>query len=111
MPGVSRSGITITAGRFTGLTRLSAARFSFLLSTPITLAAVLYTGLLKSRNLLAGMPASTLLIGVASSAVFGFIAIRFMLGLLRRAGLGSFAVYRVILALGLFLWWAARRGA
>jgi undecaprenyl-diphosphatase len=111
VPGVSRSGITITAGRITGLTRLSAARFSFLLSTPITLAAVLYTGLLKSRNLLAGMPASTLLIGVASSAVFGFIAIRFMLGLLRRAGLGSFAVYRVILALGLFLWWAARRGA
>ena len=111
VPGVSRSGVTLTVGRATGLSRLSAARFSFLLSTPITLAAVLYTGLFKSRHLLAEMPARTLLIGVASSAFFGFLAIRFMLGLLRRRGFGGFALYRVILALGLFLWWASRRGA
>ena len=111
VPGVSRSGITMTAGRATGLSRVSAARFSFLLSTPITLAAVLYTGVLKSRHLLAELPASTILIGVASSALFGFLAIRFMLNLLRRTGFGGFAAYRVILALGLFAWWAARRGA
>ena len=111
VPGVSRSGITMTAGRVGGLSRVSAARFSFLISTPITLAAVLYEGLLKSRHLLAMVPANTLAIGVASSALFGFLAIRFMLGLLRRTGFGAFAVYRVILALGLFLWWASRRGA
>ena len=106
VPGVSRSGITLTAGRMAGLSRLSAARFSFMLSTPITLAAVLYTGLLKSRHLFALVPASTLLIGVASSAVFGFLAIRFMLRLLRHTGFGAFAAYRVILALALFIWMA-----
>jgi undecaprenyl-diphosphatase len=111
VPGVSRSGITMTAGRVSGLARVSAARFSFLISTPITLAAVLYEALLKSRHLLAMVPANTLAIGVVSSALFGFLAIRFMLGLLRRTGFGGFAVYRVILALGLFVWWAARRGA
>lgn len=107
VPGVSRSGITMTAGRSAGLSRVAAARFSFLISMPITLAAVLYTGLLKSRNLLAEMPLSTLMIGVASSAVFGFLAIRVMLGLLRRTGFWVFAVYRTVLALGLFMW-AAR---
>ena len=107
VPGVSRSGITMTAGRSAGLSRVAAARFSFLISMPITLAAVLYTGLLKSRNLLAEVPMSTLAIGVASSAVFGFLAIRVMLGLLRRTGFWVFAVYRTVLALGLFMW-AAR---
>ena len=107
VPGVSRSGITMTAGRAAGLSRIGAARFSFMLSMPITLAAVLYTGLLKSRNLLAEMPISTLLIGIASSALFGFFAIRFMLGLLRKTGFGVFAAYRAVLALGLFIW-AAR---
>ena len=107
VPGVSRSGITMTAGRAAGLSRLACARFSFMVSIPITLAAVLYTGLLKSRNLLAEMPASTLAIGVVSSALFGFLAIRFMLRLLRKTGFGVFAAYRVVVALGLFVW-AAR---
>lgn len=104
VPGVSRSGITMTAGRMAGLSRLASARFSFMLSTPITLAAVLYTGLFKAHSLLLEMPASTLLIGIGSSALFGFLAIRFMLGMLRHTGFGVFAAYRTILALGLFLW-------
>ena len=107
VPGVSRSGVTMTAARTAGLSRIAAARFSFMISMPITLAAVLYTGLLKSRHLLAEVPLQTLVIGVASSAVFGFVAIRFMLSLLRRTGFWVFAVYRTILALGLFMW-AAR---
>ncbi|MEQ1833979.1 MAG: undecaprenyl-diphosphate phosphatase, partial [Candidatus Eisenbacteria bacterium] len=107
VPGVSRSGVTMTAGRTAGLSRISAARFSFLISLPITLAAVLYTGLLKSHHLMTQVPLSTMLIGVASSAVFGFLAIRFMLGLLKRTGFGVFAAYRAILAVGLFIW-AAR---
>jgi undecaprenyl-diphosphatase len=104
VPGVSRSGITMTAGRAAGLSRIASARFSFMVSIPITLAAVLYTLLLKSHNLVAEVPASTLAIGVLSSAVFGFLAIRFMLSLLRKAGFGVFAAYRVVLALGLFMW-------
>ena len=105
VPGVSRSGITMTAGRAFGLTRLASARFSFLLSMPITLAAVTYTLLLKSKELSHAIPVSTLLVGVGSSAFFGFLAIRFLLGVLRRTGFGAFGLYRVVLALGLFAWW------
>jgi len=107
VPGVSRSGITMTAGRVAGLSRVSAARFSFLLSTPITLAAVAYKLLKESDQLLSQLPLSTLLIGMVSSALFSFLAIRFMLGLLRRTGFGVFALYRVALAAGLLMW-AAR---
>ena len=108
VPGVSRSGITMTAGRAFGLTRMASARFSFLLSMPITLAAVMYTLLLKSKELSHAMPMSTLLIGVASSALFGFLAIRFLLGVLKRTGFWVFALYRVVLALGLCIWWGLR---
>jgi len=107
VPGVSRSGITMTAGRVAGMSRISAARFSFLLSTPVTLAAVAYKMLKDSDQLLHQLPLSTLLIAMVSSALFSFIAIRFMLGLLRRTGFGVFAVYRVALAAGLLVW-AAR---
>ena len=108
VPGVSRSGITMTAGRAFGLTRLASARFSFLLSMPITLAAVTYTLLLKSKELSHEIPVSTLLVGVGSSALFGFLAIRFLLRVLRRTGFGAFGLYRVLLALGLFAWWGLR---
>ena len=107
VPGVSRSGITMTAGRLSGLSRFASARFSFLLSTPITLAAVTYTGLVQSRDLLLHVPVPILLIGMVSSAVFSFLAIRLMLAMVRRIGFGVFAVYRIALALGL-LAWAAR---
>jgi len=107
VPGVSRSGVTMTTGRACGLSQLSAARFSFLVSMPITLAAVMYTLLLKSKTLSHEIPVSTLFVGVASSALFGFLAIRFLLGVLRRTGFGAFALYRVVLALFLFAWAAA----
>jgi undecaprenyl-diphosphatase len=104
VPGVSRSGITMTAGRLAGLSRLAAARFSFLLSTPITLAAVVYEGLFKSRDLLQQVPLNTLLLGMTSSAIFSFLAIRVMLAMVRRIGFGVFAAYRIVVALALFAW-------
>lgn len=104
VPGVSRSGITMTAGRLAGLSRFASARFSFLLSTPITLAAVAYEGLFKSGDLLQHVPVNTLLLGMVSSAVFSFLAIRLMLAMVRHIGFGVFAVYRVALALALFAW-------
>ena len=110
VPGVSRSGITITAGRAFGLSRMAAARFSFLLSMPITAAVVANTLLFKGRELSNAMPASTLLVGVATSAIFGFLAIRFLLGMLRRTGFWVFALYRAVLALGLFAWSASHLG-
>jgi undecaprenyl-diphosphatase len=94
VPGVSRSGVTITAGRAAALDRVSAARFSFLLATPITFGA----GLLELRHLRPDLPMTTLLVGVATSAIVGFLAIRGLLRWLARAGLGVFAVYRVALA-------------
>ncbi|MEN9937987.1 MAG: hypothetical protein RLZZ387_4566 [Chloroflexota bacterium] len=97
VPGVSRSGGTMTMGRFLGLDRAAAARFSFLLSTPITLAAFLT----KADDLLA-IRASQLpefAVGVVISAAVGALSIHFLLGYIRRVGFGVFAAYRILLAL------------
>ncbi|TMQ69996.1 MAG: undecaprenyl-diphosphate phosphatase [Candidatus Eisenbacteria bacterium] len=94
VPGVSRSGVTITAGRATGTARVEAARLSFLLATPITFGA----GLLEWRHLSPDLPATTLAIGVAASAITGFFAIRGLLRWLARAGFGWFFAYRAVLA-------------
>jgi undecaprenyl-diphosphatase len=98
IPGVSRSGITITAGRAAGLSRVSAARFSFLLATPITLGA----GLVELRHLSPDVPAINLAVGVLSAAVVGVIAIRGLIRWLGRAGFGVFFAYRAALAMVLF---------
>jgi undecaprenyl-diphosphatase len=98
LPGISRSGATITAGLALGLTRESAARFSFLLATPITLGAGLY----GSRRLLteAHTGAEWLAIGVgfAVAAASGMVAIGFLLSWLRRRSVTVFSLYRVALA-------------
>jgi undecaprenyl-diphosphatase len=104
VPGVSRSGITMTVGRATGLSRVSAARFSFMLATPITAGALL----LKLKDI-QGITHANLAIGVASAAIVGLIAIRVLLGMLRRTGFGVFAAYRVALAVGVFAFWWAHR--
>jgi len=98
VPGVSRSGITITAGRVAGFSRVAAARLSFLLATPITLGAVL----LKLRHMPLDVPPGTLALGVITSAVVGVLAIRGLLRWLARAGFGVFFAYRAAVALLLF---------
>jgi len=98
IPGTSRSGITITAGLALGLTRQAAARFSFLLSIPVIVAA----GSLKSIEL-AQHPeqVSWLSIGFGAliSAVTAYLCIHYFLALVERIGLLPFVVYRVLLAL------------
>ncbi len=97
-PGVSRSGVTITAARAMGLDRASAARFSFLLSLPIIAGAGVYKGLDLLRT---GMPpgmAGPFLWGFASSAVSGFLVIAFLLAYLRRHDVGVFLWYRLAVA-------------
>jgi undecaprenyl-diphosphatase len=99
MPGVSRSGITITAGRFAGLDRDSAARFSFLLLIPIVLGAVLYKGM--KRVVLEPLPDGSLgpfLVGTLASAAVGLIAIDLLLGYVRRRDYSPFVIYRLVLA-------------
>jgi undecaprenyl-diphosphatase len=99
-PGVSRSGITITAGLLVGLDRAAAARFSFLLSTPITLAAALFS-LRKLVGPGATGEAGAFVIGIATAAVSGFLAIGFLLRYLQRNSLSAFVWYR--LAAGLLV--------
>jgi undecaprenyl-diphosphatase len=99
MPGVSRSGITITAGRFLGLDRDSAARFSFLLLVPITLGAVVYKGV--GDVLLAELPpgsAGPFVVGTLASFAAGLVAISALLGYVRRHDYSLFVWYRLALA-------------
>jgi undecaprenyl-diphosphatase len=98
-PGVSRSGITITAGRFLGLDRDSAARFSFLLLVPITLGAVLFKGV--TDVVLGDLPPGStgpFAVGVVASAVSGFAAIVFLLRYVRTHSYGVFVAYRLVVA-------------
>lgn len=103
IPGVSRSGATITAGLFRGLTRADAARFSFLLGAPI-IAAAGAKGLLET--LTAGLDAGQLVvfaIGVAASALAGFAAIWGLLRYLQRATTAVFIAYRIVLGIALIV--------
>ncbi|MDQ2891134.1 MAG: undecaprenyl-diphosphatase UppP [Gemmatimonadota bacterium] len=94
IPGVSRSGSTITAARALGLDRNGAAAFSFLLSMPIIAAAVILKGPHLIRESGMSMP---LLVGVAASAVSGWLAISVLLRYVSRHSYGVFALYRVLL--------------
>ena len=99
MPGVSRSGITITVGRMLGLDRDSAARFSFLLLLPITFAAVVFKGL--TDVVLADLPSGMtgpFVVGVLASLGSGLLAIVFLLDYVRRHTYDIFVVYRLALA-------------
>ncbi len=99
MPGVSRSGITITVGRFLGLDRDSAARFSFLLLLPITFAAVVFKGL--TDVVLADLPSGMtgpFVVGVLASLGSGLLAIVFLLDYVRNHSYDIFVVYRLVAA-------------
>jgi undecaprenyl-diphosphatase len=110
VPGTSRSGITITAALLLGFTRPAAARFSFLLSIPITAAACA----LDAVNVLRGeVPPGqyfAMALGLAVSAVVGYAVIAGLLAWLRRQPLTIFVVYRLLLGIGLlaFFGWSFR---
>jgi undecaprenyl-diphosphatase len=106
IPGVSRSGGTMTVGRALGFKRQTAARFSFLMSVPITAAV----GLLKLRDI-AQIPASemgTVLVGTLIAALVGALSISFLLSYLRRASFAAFAIYRMALAALILAVWLIR---
>jgi undecaprenyl-diphosphatase len=99
MPGVSRSGITITAGRFSGLTRDAAARFSFLLLIPIVFGAVLFKGL--KDVVLDPLPPGSVgpfVVGMLAATAVGLVAIDLLLGYVRRHDYTPFVLYRLALA-------------
>lgn len=96
IPGVSRSGITISAGLFRGLERDASARFSFILSTPVILGATF----LEGKKLVSGgnHDPGLFMAGFITSAVTGFIAIKFLMYFFRRHPLNIFVYYRFMLA-------------
>ena len=108
VPGVSRSGATITAGLFRNLTREAAVRFSFLLSTPIIAgAALLKAHDLKKEGLPPGMHAP-FLVGVLVSALVGYGAIAWLVRYLQSNSLKVFILYRIvagIIVIGLAIAW------
>jgi undecaprenyl-diphosphatase len=107
-PGISRSGATIGAGMLLGLRRDAATRFSFLLSTPIILAA----GLLQVRRLLAlpnvGAQLLPLALGFLAAFLSGYACIRFLLNYVKQRGLNVFAAYCWLVGLGTLIVSAAR---
>ncbi len=97
VPGVSRSGITMTCGLFLGFNREAAARFSFLLSAPIIAGAGLY----ETAKLLQHGPSSidlNYLFGFLASAVSGYLVIAFLMNYLKRHDFTPFVIYRLVLA-------------
>lgn len=105
IPGISRSGSTISASLFTGIDRETAGEFSFLLSIPAILAAFILE--VKSADtLLAGASPSALLAGMITAFVVGFFSLKFLLGLVKKGKLMYFAFYLIPVGIGLsiYLW-------
>ena len=98
IPGVSRSGISMSAALFAGLDRADAARYSFLMATPITAMAVAYETLKLVKGDVGGAEPLTLLAGVVASFVAGILAIAVLLRYLRTNSFTVFVVYRVVIA-------------
>jgi undecaprenyl-diphosphatase len=99
VPGTSRSGITISTGLFRNLTREAAARFSFLLSTPIIGGAALLKGIeIWTEGWPAGASAGDFIVGFVVSAVVGYAAIAFLLRYLQMRTLKIFVAYRLVLS-------------
>jgi undecaprenyl-diphosphatase len=99
MPGVSRSGITITTGRFFRLDRDAAARFAFLLLIPVVFGAVVYKGL--KNVVLESLPAGSVgpfVVGTLAATAVGLVAIDLLLGYVRRHDYTIFVIYRLVLA-------------
>lgn len=96
-PGVSRSGITMTVARALGIDREGAARYSFLLATPITAAAVFFDlGKFQFSSI-------AFWIGIITSFIVGMIIIKFLLNYLKKGNYKAFAIYRVIIGIAVII--------
>ena len=96
IPGVSRSGITITAGLMLGFTRESSARFSFLLSLPIVAGAALLKTLHLAEHGIPPGEGIPMLVGILVSAVTGYISVAFLLKFVQKHSIAPFVWYRVV---------------
>ncbi|MBQ9267684.1 MAG: undecaprenyl-diphosphatase UppP [Clostridia bacterium] len=103
IPGVSRSGVTMTTSRAMGIEREAAARYSFMLSAPIVLAATVY----KFKDFVFDLP---FIIGVLVSFLVGIVVIKFLLNYLKKGDFKWFAVYRVVVGVLVILYCLFIRG-
>jgi len=110
VPGVSRSGATLTVAMLFGLRRDAAARFVFLLSLPAVLAAALKEGMEVAKVGLEGLPSTLFLVGMLVSAVVGYLTVKYFIRYLAGHTLHVFAVYRLVLAAVTVAWLIARQG-
>lgn len=101
IPGVSRSGVTMTTGRMLGVDRESTAKYSFMLSAPIVLAATAY----KFKDFVFDIP---FVIGVIVSFLVGILVIKFLLEYLKKGSFKWFAIYRVILGIAVIAYFFVR---
>ena len=108
IPGVSRSGATISLGLLLGLRRDAAARFTFLLAIPATLAAAGKESLELAHMGVSAANARLMIVGVIVSALVGYITIKYFLRFLAGNRLDVFAYYRWALAAVTFVWLFAR---
>ena|SRR2546423_4918235 len=111
IPGISRSGMSIAAGLFAGLDREAAARFSFLMATPVTALAAIY----EARKLMTGetgiaVATTPLIVGMVAALIAGLIAIRVLLQFVRSHSTDVFVVYRILLAAVVIVAWLGGLG-
>ena len=102
IPGVSRSGSTITAGLFQGIEREKIAKFSFLLSIPAVCGALILTGVKIIKHGTVAVAMGPLVVGFLTSFVFGILSISFLMRFLKNHSLNVFAAYRIVFAIVLF---------
>jgi undecaprenyl-diphosphatase len=107
LPGVSRSGSTITAGLFAGMNRPVAARFSFLLGVPVVLGAGLREIFELAREGITADERGVFAAGILSAFVVGYLAIAGLMRFLARRSIDVFVVYRIVVGLGILLLLAA----
>jgi len=104
IPGVSRSGITLTASRWLGLSREDAARFSFILSTPVIIGAFL----VKLPSMAGEDMHLSFWLGILTATIFGLLAIKFLLNYLKKSDFSVFLWYRLAVAAFVILWLALK---
>ncbi len=103
IPGTSRSGVTITAGLFSGMSREMATRFSFLLAIPAIAGAGIFAGMDILEHS-ASTSVGALVAGFIAAFLAGLISIRFLLNFVKKSSFVPFAIYRIVLAAILVIW-------
>src|SRR5688500_10661823 len=107
-PGISRSGATITMAMLLDVERASAARFVFLMSLPAIIAAAAKEALDVAEIGMAGLPVTLLLVGLVTSAIVGYLTVKFFVRYLANHSLAVFAYYRFALAAITVMWLLVR---